>query len=60
MLIHTNESKDILKKFEKLWSKIGDHIRSTVQIKSDNYNKNYMKIKSNSDRDLPLKKARTL
>ena len=49
-----------LKKFEKLWSKIGDHIRSTVQIKSDNYNKNYMKIKSNSDRDLPLKKSRTL
>ena len=59
MLIHTNESKDILKKFEKLRSKIGDHIRSTIN-KSDNYNKNYMKIKSNSDRDLPLKKARTL
>ena len=41
---------------EELWSKIRDLI--TLIIKnSDDYDENYMKIKFNSDDELPLNKA---
>ena len=53
MLVFTDESKDSLKKYEKLWSKIGDLIR-TITTKSDDCNEKYIKIKFNSDNDLPL------
>ena len=53
MLVFTDESKDSLKKYEKLWSKIGDLIR-TITTKSDDYDEKYIKIKFNSDNDLPL------
>ena len=33
-LVSTNESKEILKKYEKLWTKKGDHIR-TITNNSD-------------------------
>ena len=56
MLIHTNESKEEIKKYEELWSKIRDLIRSITK-NSDYYDKKYMKIKSNSDNGLPLNKA---
>ena len=42
----TNGSKEKIKKYEELWSKIRDLIRS----------KNYMKIKFNLDEQLPLTK----
>ena len=53
MLVFTDENKDSLKKYEKLWSKIGDLIR-TITTKSDDCNEKYIKIKFNSDNDLPL------
>ena len=53
MLVFTDESKDSLKKYEKLWSKIGDLIR-TITTKSDDYDEKYIKIKFNSDNNLPL------
>ena len=55
-LVHTNESKDTLQKYEEVWSKIRDLIRS-ITNNLDNYDKKYMKIKFNSDYDLPSKKT---
>ena len=56
-LVPNDENKDILKKYEELWTKIRDLIRS-ITNNSDNYDEKYMKIKFNSDDDLLLKKAR--
>ena len=44
------------KKYEELWSKIRDLIRST-SINSDDYDKRYMKIKFNSTDNIPLNKT---
>ena len=55
-LVLTDEGKDILKKYEKVWTKIGDLIRSKTND-SGNYYEKYMKIKFNSDDYLPLKKT---
>ena len=55
-LVPTNEGKDALKKYKELWDKIRDLIRSTTN-KTDYYVKKYMKIKFNSDSNLPLKKT---
>ena len=54
-LVPTNESKEIIKKYEELWSKIRDLIRSITK-NSDDYDEKYMKIKFNSDDELPLNK----
>ena len=55
-LVPTNESKEKIKKYEELWIKIGDLIRSIIK-NSDDYDEEYMKIKFSSDDELPLKKA---
>ena len=55
-LVPTNISKGILKNYEILWRKIKDLIRSTNKSQDD-YDEIYMKIKFNSDDDLPLKKT---
>ena len=54
-LVPTNESKERMRKYEELWSKIRD-IRSTTN-KSDNWDEKYMKIKFYSDDDLPQNKT---
>ena len=51
MLVPTNESKEKIKKYEELWSKIRALIRSIAK-NSDEYDEKYMKIKSNSDEKL--------
>ena len=56
MLVSTNESEETIKKYQELWSKIGDLIRSMTKH-SDDYDEEYMKIKFNSDDQLPLNKA---
>ena len=56
VLIPTNESKEKIKKYEELWSKIRDLIRSLTK-NSDNYNEKYMKIIFNSDDLFPLNKV---
>ena len=43
----TDESKDKLKRYEEMWSKIKDPVRSTNN-KSDYYDEKYMKIKIHS------------
>ena len=57
MLVPTNESKEIIKKYKELWSKMKDLIRSIIKS-SDDYEKKYMKtIKFNSDDKLPVNKT---
>lgn len=42
-----------------MWDKIKDLVRS-LSNKSDNYDNKYMKIKFNSEDDLPLKAKNTI
>ena len=55
-LAHSNESKEKIIKYEELWIKIRDLIRSVTK-KSYNYDEKYTKIKSYSDDELPLNKT---
>ena len=55
-LIPTNKNKEKIKKYEELLSKIENLIRSLTK-NSDDYDKKYMKIKFNSDDELPLNKT---
>ena len=54
--VSTNESKEKIKEYEERWYKIGDLIRSINKNSNDN-DERYMKIKFNSDDDLPLNKV---
>ena len=59
-LVSTDERKDTLLKYEELWSKIKDCIRSISSSKldnTDNYDGKYMKINFNSDDNLSLTKT---
>ena len=55
-VVPNNESKQIIKEYEELWSKIRDLIRSVTK-KSDDYDEKYMKINFDSDDNLPLNKT---
>ena len=50
------KAKKKLKKYEELWSKIRDFIR-LITKNSDDYDEKYIKIKINSDDELPLNKT---
>ena len=52
MKVSPNESKEI-EKYEELRSKTKDFIGSVTK-NSDDYDEKHMKIKSNSDDELPL------
>ena len=55
-LVSTNENKEKIKKYEELWSKIRDLIRSVTKNLGD-YDEKYMKIKFNSGDKSPLNKT---
>ena len=55
-LVSTDESKGIMKKYEEIWTKIWDLIRSKTD-NSDDYDEKYMKIKLNSDDNLSVNKT---
>ena len=55
-LVSTNENKEKIKKYEELWSKIRDLIRSVTKNLVD-YHEKYMKIKFNSGDKSPLNKT---
>ena len=55
-LAPTNESKEKIKKYEGLWIKIRDFIRSIIK-NLDDYDEKYIKIKFNSDDELSLNKT---
>ena len=54
-LVPSNEKKEIIKKYEKLWGKIRDLIR-LITRNSEDYDEKYMKIKFNSNDEVPLSK----
>ena len=56
MLVPTGESKDLTKKYEELRKKIRYLIRS-ITNNSDDSDEKYMKIKSDLEDSLPLKKG---
>ena len=56
MLVPTNESKEIIKKYEDLQNKIRYFTRSITK-NSDDYDEKYMKIKFNLVDELPLNKT---
>ena len=53
MLIPTNEIKEKIKKYEEPWI----NIRDLITKNSDDYDEIYIKIKFNSDDELPPNKA---
>ena len=46
----------MVEKYTKLWDEIKYHIQTVNADRSGKYEKDYMKIKFNSDEDLPLNK----
>ena len=56
MPVPTNESKEKIKKYEELWSKIKDLIR-LITKNLDDYDEKHMKFNFNSDDELPLNKT---
>ena len=54
-VVPINESKEKIRKYEELWSKIRDLIWSIIK-NSDDYDEEYMKVKFNSNDDLPINK----
>ena len=51
-----NENKELLKKYTDVWDEIKNEIKTINGGKENDYGKDYMKIKFNSDNDLPLNK----
>ena len=51
----TDENKELIKKYNDVFNKIRDKIKEISNDECD-YKKDYMKIKFNSDDDLPIKK----
>ena len=55
MLVPTNESKEKIKKYEELFIKIRDVIRSITKNSDDyDYDEKCIEIKFDSDDELPL------
>ena len=52
----TDSNNEVLKKYAEVWSGIKDQIEKMNYGTSGEYDKDYMKIKFNSDDDLPLNK----
>ena len=55
-IVSTESNSEVLKEYEEVWSGIKDCIEKINDGKSGEYGKDYMKIKFNSDDDLPLNK----
>ena len=51
-----DENKEVLKKYVNVWDGIKNKIKAINDNEENDYGKNYMKIKFNSDDDVPLNK----
>ena len=51
-----DENKEVLKKYVNVWDGIKNKIKAIHDGEESDYGKNYMKIKFNSDDDVPLNK----
>ena len=54
--VYVNENEALLTKCANVWDKIKSEIKAINGGEVKNYGKNYMKIKFNSNDDLPLNK----
>ena len=52
-----NENKEVLKKYNEVWDGIKNEIETINGSKTSEYDKDFMKIKFNSDDNLPLNKT---
>ena len=52
-----NENKKVLKNYGELWNGIKNEIKTINGGKENDYEKDYKKIKFNSDDDIPLNKS---
>ena len=52
----TDSNNKVLKKYAEVWSRIKDQVEKINNGKLEEYEKDYMKIKFNSDDNLPLNK----
>ena len=52
----TDRNSEVLKKYLEVWNGIKDSIEKINDIKSGEYDKDYIKIQFNSDDDFPLNK----
>ena len=52
----SDNNRDVLKKYIKLWHEVKYHIQTINDDEFDEYSKDYMKIKFDSDDNLPLNK----
>ena len=55
-IVFTDSNREVLKKYAEIWSGIKYQIKKLNNEKLGEYGKEYMKIKLNSDDDLPLNK----
>ena len=53
-IVETDRNSNVLKKHSEVWNRIKDYIEKINNNKLEEYDKNYMKIKFNSDDDIPL------
>ena len=51
-----DENKEVLKKYADVWDRIKNKIKAINGDKENDYGKDYMNIRFDSDDDLPLKK----
>ena len=53
----TNKNKEVLKKYTELWDEIKNEIVTINGVKPGEYERNSMKMKFNSDNNIPLNKT---
>ena len=53
---YASENKALIKKYADVWDGIKNEIKAINSGEENNYEKDYMKVKFNSDDDLPLNK----
>ena len=56
VFVSTNENQEVLKKYAELWDGIKNELKTINGCKKGTYDRDFMKIKFDSDDDLPLKK----
>ena len=50
----TNRNSEVLKKYAEVWNRIKDSIKKINNSELGEYDRDYMKIKFNSNDDIPL------
>ena len=56
IFVSTDENKEILEKYTKLWNEIQNQIKTIIGGKPNEYKKGFVKIRFESDDNLPLGK----